>query len=80
MTRNISFFSNFIEFEGGSVTFGDGNVAYVKGKGTISATGIPSLEDVLYVEGLQANLISNSQICDKEFNVQFSQKIYIKTE
>ena len=27
------------------------------------------------MEGLKANLISISQICDKEFNVQFSQNV-----
>ena len=54
------------------MTFGDGNVASVKGKCTICAPGIPNPEEVLYVEGLKANLISISQICDKKFNVQFS--------
>ncbi|RVX08053.1 hypothetical protein CK203_014682 [Vitis vinifera] len=29
---NRSFFTNFTEFDGGNVTFGDGNVASVKGK------------------------------------------------
>ena len=47
----------------------------MKGKGTIYALGIPSLEEVLYVEGLKANLISISQICEKEFNDQFSQNV-----
>ncbi|RVW18919.1 Retrovirus-related Pol polyprotein from transposon TNT 1-94 [Vitis vinifera] len=44
---NRSFFTNFTEFDGGNVTFGDGNVASVKGKGTICAPGIPNLEEVL---------------------------------
>ncbi|RVX07779.1 Retrovirus-related Pol polyprotein from transposon RE1 [Vitis vinifera] len=75
MTGNRSFFTNFIEFDGGNVTFGDGNVVSVKGKSIICAPGIPNLEEVLYVEGLKANLISISQICDKKFNVQFSQNL-----
>ncbi|RVW69235.1 Retrovirus-related Pol polyprotein from transposon TNT 1-94 [Vitis vinifera] len=50
-------------------------VASVKRKGTIYAPGILNLEEVLYVEGLKANLISISQICDKKFNVQFSQNL-----
>ncbi|KAL6342710.1 hypothetical protein AAG906_013116 [Vitis piasezkii] len=75
LKSNRSFFTNFTEFDGGNVTFGDGNVASVKGKGTICAPGIPNLEEVLYVEGLKANLISISQICDKKFNVQFSQNL-----
>ena len=75
MIGNRSFLTNFIEFDGRNVTFGDGNVASVKGKGTICAPGIPNLEEVLYVEGLKATSISISQICDKKFNVH---KIYIK--
>ena len=61
--------TSFTEFGGGNVTFGDGNVARVKGKGTIYAPNIPNLEKVLYVEGLEANLISISQMCENEFNV-----------
>ena len=73
MTGNRSLFTSFTEFGGGNVTFGDGNVARVKGKGTIHAPNIPNLEKVLYVEGLKTNLISISQLCENEFNVQFSQ-------
>ena len=69
MTGNRSLFTSFTEFGGGNVTFGDGNVARVKGKGTIHAPNIPNLEKVLYVEGLEANLISISQMCENEFNV-----------
>ncbi|KAJ9680449.1 hypothetical protein PVL29_019700 [Vitis rotundifolia] len=75
MTGNKSLFTSFIEFDRGNVTFGDGNVARVKGKGTICAPNIPNLEEVLYVEGLKANLISISQMCENEFNVQFSQNL-----
>ena len=64
MKGNRSFFTNFTEFNGGNVTFGHGNVANVKGKDIICAPRIPNLEEVLYVEGLKANLISISQICD----------------
>ena len=55
------------------MTFGDGNVARVKGKGTICVLDIPNLEEVLYVEGLKANLISISQMCENKFKIQFSQ-------
>ena len=47
----------------------------MKRKGTICAPGIPNLEEVLYVEGLKANLISISKIYDKNFNIQFSQNL-----
>ena len=73
MTGNKSLFTSFIEFNGGNVTFRDGNVARVKGKGTICVPNIPNLEEVLQIEGLKANLIHISQMC--EFNVQFSQNL-----
>ena len=74
MISNRSFFTEFGE---GNVTFVDGNIACVRGKDTNYAPHIPNHEEVLYVEGLKANLFSISQICDKKFNVQFSQ-IYVK--
>ena len=77
MTGNRSFFTNFTEFDGGKVTFGDGHVASAKGKDTICAPRIPNLEEVLYVEGLKTNLISISQICDKKLMFNFH-KIYVK--
>lgn len=46
MIRNKSFFITFIDFYGGNVTFVDGNVTRMKGKGTICASGIPNLEEV----------------------------------
>ena len=75
MIGNRSFFTNFTEFDRENMTFGDNNVASVKGKDTICAPRIPKLEEVIYVEELKANLISISQICDKKFNVQFSKNL-----
>ena len=75
MASNKSFFTRFIEFDRGDVTFRDDNMARVKGKGTICVPNIPNLEEVLYVEGLKPNLLSISQICENEFNVQFSQNL-----
>ena len=49
MTGNKSLFTSFTEFDGGNLTFGDGNVAKVKDKGTICAPNIHNLEEVLYV-------------------------------
>ncbi|GAA0144988.1 hypothetical protein LIER_05287 [Lithospermum erythrorhizon] len=41
------------------------------GKGILSVEGLPELEDVLLVEGLTANLISISQLCDNGMKVAF---------
>lgn len=40
-------------------------------KRSISATKIPKLKDVLYVEGLKANIISISQICNNTCSIKF---------
>ena len=47
-------------------------MARVKGKHSIYASSIPKLEEVFYVEGLKANLIGISQLCENNLNVQFS--------
>ncbi|PRQ45332.1 putative RNA-directed DNA polymerase [Rosa chinensis] len=73
MTGDKNWFSSFYdEAISGSVTFGDGKKAKVVGKGIVTAPGIPNLKNVLYVEGLQANLISVSQLSDDFEEVRFN--------
>ncbi|XP_024164336.1 uncharacterized protein LOC112171370 [Rosa chinensis] len=73
MTGDKNWFSSFYdEVINGSVTFGDGKKAKVMGKGIVTAPGIPNLKNVLYVEGLQANLISVSQLSDDFEEVRFN--------
>ena len=51
------------------VTFGDGTRCKIEGIGRLIRTGSPFLDDVLLVEGLTANLISDSQLCDQGSSV-----------
>nr|GEW71601.1 ribonuclease H-like domain-containing protein [Tanacetum cinerariifolium] len=72
MTGNISYLTDFKEFDGGYVAFGGG----AKGgkntrKGTIRI-GKLDFEDMYFVKELQFNLFSVSQICDKKNNVLFT--------
>ena len=74
------FFTNFIELDEGNVIFGDDNVACVKKKKLkkikdCMCPNIPNFEEILYVDEFKTNLINMSQICDKKFNVQFSQNL-----
>ena len=62
MTRAHSLFEIFESEKGGNVTFGDGSISLIKGKGTISLRGLPDIKNMLYVEGLRVNLLSISQI------------------
>ena len=43
-------------------------------KGTLNVPGLPNLTDVWLVEGMKANLISISQLCDHELFVRFNTK------
>ena len=74
MIGDKSLFKFLKEKVGDYVTFGDGSHAQVLGKGIVEIPGLPLLKDVLYIKGLKVNLLSITQICDKDFFVQFSKK------
>ncbi|KAA0065622.1 gag-pol polyprotein [Cucumis melo var. makuwa] len=65
MTGNADFFSDLIECKVGLVVFKDGGKGKIIGKGTINRLGLPFLLNVRLLQGLAANLISISQLCDK---------------
>ncbi|XP_058756892.1 uncharacterized protein LOC131630117 [Vicia villosa] len=54
------------------VTLGDGDIREVKGVGKTKGVSIPNLNNVLLVQGLAANLISISQLCDEGFHAKFT--------
>lgn len=54
------------------VTFGDGDKGEIKGVGRLVCTGLPSLDDVLLVKGMTANLIRINQLCDQGLKVNFT--------
>ncbi|XP_062103421.1 uncharacterized protein LOC133814482 [Humulus lupulus] len=72
MTGNRHLLINYQDKIEGAVTFGDANKGAIQGKGELLLKNLPSLKDVLYVEGLKANLISISQLCDSGYLVNFS--------
>ncbi|XP_062100928.1 uncharacterized protein LOC133806859 [Humulus lupulus] len=59
------FLVNIRPMQCGEVTFGNGLAGNVKGMGTFNFEGLPRLKNVMLVEGLRANLLSVSQICDQ---------------
>ena len=63
MTSNKGLFKTLFEGKIGTVTFGDGSKSVIKGIGTVDIPGLPVFEDVWYVDGQKANLLSISQIC-----------------
>nr|GEU70365.1 putative ribonuclease H-like domain-containing protein [Tanacetum cinerariifolium] len=77
MTGNMSYLSDFKEFNRGYVTFGEGaNGGRITSKGTIK-TGNIDFEDVYFVKELKFNLFSVSQMCDIKNNVLFTDTEYL---
>ncbi|XP_040361901.1 uncharacterized protein LOC121049269 [Rosa chinensis] len=75
MTGDKSWFTSFDdENTTGSVTFGDGRKANILAQGTVNTAGIPNLKNVLFVEGLTANLISVSHLADDYEEVWFNKQ------
>ena len=55
----------------------------VLGKEILDFEGLPRLKNVLHVEGLAANLISISQLCDQNLLVKFTKdtcKVFNKSQ
>ena len=80
MIGNQSFFSELKECSSGHVTFGDGAKGRIITKGKIEKHNLPCLDYMRYVEGLKANLISVSQLCDQGYIVNFNRDDYIVTD
>ncbi|GJZ51856.1 putative ribonuclease H-like domain-containing protein [Tanacetum coccineum] len=72
MTGNMSYLSEFKEFDGGYVAFGGGaKGGKITGKGTLKTDKL-DFKDVYFVKELLFNLFSVSHICDKKNNVLFT--------
>ncbi|GKB77593.1 putative ribonuclease H-like domain-containing protein, partial [Tanacetum coccineum] len=62
MTRNMSYLSDFKEFNGGYVTFGGGaKGGKITGKGTLKTSKL-DFEDVYFVKELQFNLLFKNRV------------------
>ena len=57
--------------EEGFVTCGDNNKGRIIGNGVIGNGSSFNIKNVLLVKGLKHNLITISQLCDKDFKVMF---------
>ena len=72
MTGNKGLFKMLFEGKIWTIIFGDGSKSMIKGIGIVDIPGLLVFEDVWYVDGLKANLLSISQICDNGLNVLFT--------
>nr|GEY96303.1 ribonuclease H-like domain-containing protein [Tanacetum cinerariifolium] len=70
MTGNISDLFDYEPFDGGYVSFGQGDCK-ITGKGTIKTSKL-EFENVYFVKDLKYNLFSMSQICDNKNSVLYT--------
>ena len=79
MTSDKKQFITLETKEGESVTFGDNDKGHIIEVGKIQITPSTFIENVLYVKGLKRNLISISQLYDKDYKVSFESLLCIIT-
>ena len=77
MIGNKWLLSNVLPSSLDSLTFWDGAKESVVGSGSLNVPSLPKLRDVLLIDGLKANLISISQLCDQDLFVRFINDICI---
>ena len=70
MTGDYRLLFDVRSIRGGYVAFAGDKGGYITGEGMIS-NGIVSFDKINYVQQLDHNLLSVSQICDKKFTVHF---------
>ena len=64
-------FISLSPMEGGFVTFEDNSKDKIIGIGNVDKEPYPIIENILLVDGLKHNLLSISQLCDKENRIIF---------
>ena len=79
MTGDKEQFFTLESKKGGAVTFGDNNQGHIIGIGKIQITPSTFVDNVRFVDGLKHNLLSVSQLCDKDFDVLFKPSMCIIT-
>ena len=72
ITGEKSNFLSLIASDGGSVAFGNGKSGTIIDIGKIGESLPHSIDNVYLLDGLQHNLLSVSQLCDKDNLVVFS--------
>ena len=60
MTGNMEFFINLQPCNLESITFGDGGKGTILGSDSLKVPGLPKLDNVLLVDGLEVKLINIS--------------------
>jgi hypothetical protein len=70
--KKLRFLEDIKSYTSRYVTFGDGVKGKIMGVGKLISNSLPKLDNVLFVKGLKANLISISQLSDQGLKVDFT--------
>ncbi|KAJ0751831.1 hypothetical protein HanPI659440_Chr09g0317371 [Helianthus annuus] len=70
MTGDMRLLYDVKSIRGGYVAFAGDKGGYITGEGIVS-NGVVSFDKITFVQQLDHNLLSVSQICDKKFSVHF---------
>ncbi|KAI3775882.1 hypothetical protein L1987_45639 [Smallanthus sonchifolius] len=71
MTGNVGLLEDVKQIDGGYVAFTGNKGGYITGQGTLKNDKV-KFKKVNYVEQLEHNLLSVSQVCDKKFSFHFN--------
>ena len=66
---NQHLFASLSRKQDGTVPFGDNGIGKIVGIGNISKPPSTDLKNILLIDSLKANLISVSQLCNRDFDV-----------
>jgi hypothetical protein len=72
MTGEEKFVKDIKSYTSKYVTFGDGTKGQIIGVGKLINNSLPKLDNVLFVKGIKANLISISQLSDQGLKIDFT--------
>lgn len=72
MTGDRNNFLSLKDFKGGNIAFGNEKIGEIQGIGKVGTNLKQTIDNVYYVNGLQHNMLSISQMCDKGNKVIFT--------
>lgn len=77
MIGDINKFSSLVLKTMRYVTYEDNNKGKNLGICNVGSPSFTIIEDILYVEGLKSNLLSISQLCNKDFKIKFTKDEFL---
>ncbi|MBN8161646.1 hypothetical protein J0J28_23045 [Vibrio vulnificus] len=77
MSGDKNLFASIQHKDQGHITFGDNKIGKIIGIGKVGKEPLPTIDNVLLVDGLMHNLLSVSQLCDMNYCLKFKSTHYL---